>query len=68
MLISANIGQNSNFSNLKIIAKTENHFIPKSGWLIGNSIKAKIQTNSTIPYILNESLGFEDYLEATNIM
>ena len=62
VLISANIGQNSNFSNLKIIAKTENHFIPKSGWLIGNSIKAKIQTNSTIPYILNESLGFEDYL------
>ena len=62
VLISAHRGQNTDFNNFKIIAKTEKHFVLKPRWLIGNSIKAKAQTNTTLPYILNESLGFEDYL------
>ena len=62
VLISANRGQNTDFNNYKIIAKTENYFILKPRWFMGNSIKAKVQTNTTLPYILNESLGFEDYL------
>ena len=62
VLISAHRGQNADFNNFKIIAKTENHFVLKPRWFIGNSIKAKAQTNTTLPYILNESLGFEDYL------
>tara|TARA_B100001057_G_scaffold225309_1_gene225630 strand:+ start:1929 stop:3311 length:1383 start_codon:yes stop_codon:yes gene_type:complete len=62
VLISAHRSQNEDFNNFKIIAKTENHFMLKPRWLIGNSVKAKAQTNTTLPYILNESLGFEDYL------
>ena len=40
----------------------ENHFNLRPSWHLGNSIKVKAQTNTSLPYILNESLGFEDYL------
>jgi len=62
VFISAYRGRNNTFKNFKIIAKTENHFNLKPRWHLGNSIKAKAQTNASLPYILNESLGFEDYL------
>lgn len=62
VLVSAHRGRNTEFNNFKIITKTENHFVLKPRWFIGNSIKAKAQTNTKLPYIFNESLGFEDYL------
>ena len=44
ILISAHRGQNADFNNYKVIAKTEKHFVLKPRWLIGNSIKG-INTN-----------------------
>jgi outer membrane protein assembly factor BamA len=62
VLISGFRGRNNDFKNIQIIAKTENHFNPKPRWHFGNSIKIKAQSNTSLPYVLNESLGFEDYL------
>jgi outer membrane protein assembly factor BamA len=62
VLVSGFIGRKNDFKNLQIIAKTENHFNLRPRWHLGNSIKVKAQTNTSLPYILNESLGFEDYL------
>ena len=62
VLISAYRGKNDNFKNIKFVLKSENHFKLYERWFLGNSIKGKAQTNTKLPYILNESLGFEDYL------
>ena len=55
-------GVNTDFSNFSITAKTERHFTLKPRVYLGNSVKMKFQTNTDLPYVLNESLGFEDYL------
>lgn len=55
-------GSNTDFTNLSVTAKTENHFTLKPRLYFGNSIKFKFQSNTELPYVLNESLGFEDYL------
>ena len=62
VLISAYKGKNDSFKNLKFVLKSENHFKLYDRWFLGNSLKGKAQTNTKLPYILNESLGFEDYL------
>ena len=53
---------NTDFTNFSITAKTENHFTLKPRLFLGNSVKVKFQTNTELPYALNESLGFDDYL------
>jgi len=53
---------NTDFTNFSITAKTENHFTLKPRLFLGNSVKVKFQTNTELPYVLNESLGFDDYL------
>ncbi len=62
VLVGFYTGAYTDFTNLSIIAKTEHHFTLKPRVYLGNSIKAKLQTNTNLPYVLNESLGFEDYL------
>ena len=55
-------GINNNFKNLSLSLKIDNHnkFLEK--WSIGNSIKLKNNINKNLPYVLNNALGFEDYL------
>ena len=62
LLVSAYKGQDDNFKNIKLIIKSENHLNLHKRWFFGNSLKGKVQTNTKLPYVLNESLGFEDYL------
>ena len=62
VLVSYFKGTKNDFQNLSITAKTEQHFKLKPRLNLGNSVKVKFQTNTKLPYILNESLGFEDYL------
>lgn len=54
-------GINSDYNDIILTTKTEQHYNLHPRWLIGNSLKFKLSTNDTKPYILNESLGFEDY-------
>ena len=62
VIISVHQGQSNEYKNAKVIAKTENHYTLNPRIYFGNSIKAKAQTNNSLPYVLNESLGFDDYL------
>ena len=54
------IGQG--FGNITFKGKLERHMKINSRVAIGQSIKIKYSTNKNLPYILNESLGFDDYL------
>lgn len=62
VLLSYYKGYDNDFQNASLVAKSEHHFTIKPRIYFGNSIKVKWQTNNQLPYILNESLGFEDYL------
>ena len=62
VILGFNKGFNNGFNNVRLTAKTENHFSLKPRLYFGNSIKIKVQSNTSLPYVLNESLGFEDYL------
>ncbi len=62
VLLSYYNGTKNDFQNLSIVAKTEHHFSLGTGLFFGQSLKFKFQTNTQLPYVLNESLGFEDYL------
>ena len=55
-------GINNNFKNLSLSLKIDNHNKFREKWSIGNSIKLKNNINKNLPYVLNNALGFEDYL------
>lgn len=55
-------GMGNNYQNASISAKLEQHLPLHSRWFFGNSIKAKVSLQSNTPYVLNEALGFDDYL------
>lgn len=62
VLLSYYKGVGNDFQNVSLSAKSEYHFTLKPRLHLGNSIKLKWQSNNQLPYVLNESLGFEDYL------
>ena len=55
-------GIDNDFQNISLIAKNENHFRAGNRFFYGYSLKGKVNLNDSLPYVLNESLGFEDYL------
>ena len=55
-------GIDNDFQNISLIAKNENHFRAGNRFFYGYSLKGKVNLNNSLPYVLNESLGFEDYL------
>lgn len=52
----------NDFQNIVLTTKMEKHFNLSRRFLTGFSLKSKISLNDSLPYILNESLGYEDYL------
>ncbi|MGC6470580.1 MAG: POTRA domain-containing protein [Flavobacteriales bacterium] len=62
LILSLYNGISNEFNNISLSGKTEHHFNLSPRLFFGSSLKFKYQSNSDLPYILNESLGFEDYL------
>ena len=61
-IVSAYKGSEIDFNNFSVIAKTEHHYSIKPRLNFGSSLKAKWQSNNKLPYVLYQSLGYEDYL------
>lgn len=55
-------GVDNNYQNVRVSAKVEKHHSLHPRWFIGSSIKAKASLQAAVPYVLNEALGFDDYL------
>lgn len=52
----------NDFGNVTLRGKSERHIKIGSRMSFGQSINIKLSSNKNLPYILNESLGFENYL------
>lgn len=50
------------YQNIVLTAKKEYHYQLKNNFMFGYSLKAKASLKDSLAYILNTSLGFEDYL------
>ena len=55
-------GLKNDYENISLTTKLEYHYNIYPRWFIGSSLKTKKYLKNNLPYILNQSFGYDDYL------
>jgi len=55
-------GLKNDYENISLTTKLEYHYNIYPRWFIGSSLKTKKYWKNNLPYILNQSFGYDDYL------
>ena len=61
-------GLKNDYENISLTTKLEYHYNIYPRWFIGSSLKNKKILENNLPYILNQSFGYDDYLRGMSIM